>query len=294
MAIPTEIDSREYVFAYLIRSAADIPADFPIPEPERLGPCLFLPRDDPDWFGRRGYPPRILMLDGNLIVVLTHPYYNEPCVRLALEDIEFYETGHLLLIGWIRFVTAQSGLCLPYNTRSDHEVNEFLDALGDRYFARGREYVDELSGFFGPPLDIKFKNCLAAVLRKHEHVCATWFSPPHERYRRWAPFRIRSEIGGDLVALTDMRILWITDRWNRRYERYGSVASATPVRRLAGALVLRDNPNSALVIRLRSGTSWSIPFPSERYAEAEAFARKIEAAVIPGALPIGRSEGAQT
>ena len=58
-----EVDSREYVFAYLIRSAEDVPADFPIPEPERFRTGLFLPRDGPDWFGRRAYPPRILLLD---------------------------------------------------------------------------------------------------------------------------------------------------------------------------------------------------------------------------------------
>jgi hypothetical protein len=42
-----EIDSRQYRFSYLIRSLEDVPADFPIPEPERLRIGLFLPRDRP-------------------------------------------------------------------------------------------------------------------------------------------------------------------------------------------------------------------------------------------------------
>ena len=46
-----EVDSREYAFAYLIRSAEDVPADFPIPEPERFRTGLFLPRDGPELVG---------------------------------------------------------------------------------------------------------------------------------------------------------------------------------------------------------------------------------------------------
>jgi hypothetical protein len=57
----------------LIRSLEDLPSDFPIPQPERLRLGLFLPRDGPDWFGRRKYPPRILLLEANALVVLTHP-----------------------------------------------------------------------------------------------------------------------------------------------------------------------------------------------------------------------------
>ena len=286
-----EIDSRQYVFSYLIRSPEDVPADFPIPEPKRLLIGLFLPRDDPDWFGRRAYPPRILFLNSSTLLILTHPRYDEPPVRLALEDIEFYEIGHLLLIGWIQMVTAQMKLRLPYNTRSDRPVGEFLDAFAQQYLPSA---IDSGSGILGLPLDIKFRNCLAAAVVKGERVLAKWFSPAQEGFRRWGPFRIRAEAGGDLVALTDRRILWITDRCNGRYERYGSILSTTPLRRVAGALGLRDNRQSSLVIRLRSGASWSIPLSSERFAEAESFAREVEAAVNRGILPGHRSEEAQT
>jgi hypothetical protein len=288
-----DADSREYVFAYLIRSVEDIPADFPVPDPEHLRIGLFLPRDGPDWFGRRKYPPRILLLDADAILVLTHPRYDQPPLRVALSDIVFYEIGHILLIGWLRLVTARSAIHLPYNTGSDRPVSGFFDALLKQYLASGMAPGNETASIFGASLDIKFGNCLTAALRPGEQIRGVWFSPPHQVPRRWGPFRVPTEAGGDVVAYTDRRVLWITDRCDGRYERYGSVVSTAPVRDEMGAHCQRGNDISALTIALRSGASWSIPFPSERYADAEAFARKLEAAVIRGTLPGRRSEAAQ-
>lgn len=283
-----DVDSRQYVFSYLIRSPEDVPADFPIPEPERLRIGLFLPRDGPDWFGRRAYPPRILLLDADAILMLTHPEYDEPPLRVALPDILFYEIGHLLLIGWLRFVTARSAIHLPYNTGSDRPVSDFLDALVKEYLAGGVERGSEAAVTFGPPLDIKFGNCLAAAMRPGERLYAMWFNPPHEVSRRWGPFRVRTWIGGDLVAYTDQRVLWITDRCNGRYERYGSVVSTAPARGVVGA----QCDKRALTISFHSA-SWSIPFPSERLADAEGFAREVETAIMRETLSRRRSEAAQ-
>jgi hypothetical protein len=97
-----EVDSRQYLFAYLIRSLDDVPADFPIPAGDggfRLG--LFLPRDEPDWFGRSSYPTRIALLSGGAIVILHHPKLNEPVIRIPLQELLFVEAGHILLIGWL-------------------------------------------------------------------------------------------------------------------------------------------------------------------------------------------------
>lgn len=280
-----EIDSRQYAFSYLIRSPEQIPADFPVPEFARYRIVLFLPRDDPDWFGRRAYPPRILLLDQDAIVVLTHPRFDEPPVRFALENIEYYEIGQVLLIGWLRFVTAGPEIRLPFNTRSGRLINEFLTALDQQYLTSRMECANEAKVDFGLPLDFKFKNCLAMAIGRGEHVSATWFNPPVRKFRRWGPFRVRVETGGDLVALTNRRVLWITDQWNERYERYGSVVSSTPIRRVMDAEV-REN---VFLIRHHASVSWSIPVPSEPRAEAEAFARSMR-----GTLRPHRSAEAQT
>jgi hypothetical protein len=84
-----EVDSRQYIFAYLIRSLEDVPADFPIPAADggfRLG--LFLPRDEPDWFGRSTYPTRILLLSGGAVVILPHPKMREPVIRIPLQPTQ--------------------------------------------------------------------------------------------------------------------------------------------------------------------------------------------------------------
>jgi hypothetical protein len=285
-----EIDSRQYIFSYLIRCAGDVPSDFPIPELERYRMGLFLPRDGPDWFGRRAYPPRILLLDTNAIVVLTHPRYNEPPVRVALPDIVFYEIGHIFLIGWIRLVTARLAMHLPYNTGLDRSVIEFLDSFLHEYLGNGKELGNEAAVTFGPPLDIKFGNCLTAAMRPGERLRSLWFSPPYQASRSWGPFRVRGKMAGDLVAYTDRRVLRITDHCDGRYERYGSVVSSAPVGGVVGACC----DERALTISLHPGVSWSIPFPTERHADAEGFARVIESAVMRETLSRRRSEEVQT
>jgi hypothetical protein len=269
-----EIDSRQYAFAYLIRSPEQIPADFPVPEFARYRIVLFLPRDDPDWFGRRAYAPRILLLDQDAIVVLTHPRYDVPQVRLALEDLLYYEIGHILLIGWMRFITIGPEILLPFNTRSGRLINEFLNALGQQFLTNRTDCASEQKVEFGLPLDIKFKNCLAMAIGPGERVCATWFHPPVRKVRRWGPFRVRAETGGDLVAVTDRRVLWITDQCQDRYERYASIVSSTPMHRVMN-IEVQEN---ALVIRLDASASWSIQIPAEGCAEA--FARSMRETLL--------------
>jgi hypothetical protein len=276
-----EIDSRQYRFSYLIRSPEDVPADFPIHDPERLRIGLFLPRDGPDWFGRRAYPPRILLLESNAIVVLTHPHYEQPPVRVALPDVIFCEIGHILLIGWIRLVTiGRSAIHLPYNTGLDGSVSEFVNMLLREYLTQGMESGETAAGRvltkFGPPLDIKFGNSLAAALQPGERVRATWFGPSYQAWRRWGPFSGNTELAGDLAAYTDRRMLWITDRCNGRFERYGTIVSSAPVRGVMSVRCERDENRSVLTISIGSGVSWSIPIPSDRHGDAEGFAREVE------------------
>jgi len=111
-----------------------VPADFPIPAGDsdfRLG--LFLPRDEPDWFGRSAYPTRILLLSGRALVILPHPKTREPVIRIPLQELVFVEAAHILLIGWLRFVEKGSEHKFPYNTRSARPVEEFLRVLREEY-----------------------------------------------------------------------------------------------------------------------------------------------------------------
>jgi hypothetical protein len=225
----SEVDSRYYIFAYLIHSEDDLPADFPVLLSDgRFNLGLFLPCGDPKRFGRSSHPTRILLLSGDCLVLLTHARYNQPPLRIPISNIEFCEAGQMLLIGWLRFITAQSEVELAYNTRSQPRVREFLRALMEAYIPEPPGAGRVEAAVFGPPLDIKFRNCVAEALEKNEWIKSRLFNPPVEVSRRWGPLRLHSEIAGDLVALTNRRVLWISDRWNGRYERYGSIIKTAP------------------------------------------------------------------
>jgi hypothetical protein len=76
------IDSRHYIVAFELRSEDDCPSDFELPSSlTSFDASLFLPRDPPDWFGRSLYPPRILVLKGSALYVVSHPSTGEPPCR---------------------------------------------------------------------------------------------------------------------------------------------------------------------------------------------------------------------
>jgi len=270
-----EVDSRQYIFAYLIRSLEDVPADFPIPAADggfRLG--LFLPRDEPDWFGRSTYPTRILLLSGGAIVILPHPKTREPVIRIPLQELLFVEAGHILLIGWLRFVEKESEHKLPYNTRSGRSVEEFLRVLLEEYLPETLDLSPCGRFGFGEPLDLKFRNAEYFELDAGERVLLRFFSPATKKIRRRWIFPWQSRVPGDLVALTNRRVLWITDRVQERYEPYGTVTRSAPVRALTQLTCRRTEESCALLVRFSSDASWRIPLPLDRQAEAQRFAEE--------------------
>jgi hypothetical protein len=270
-----QVDSRQYIFAYLIRSLGDVPADFPIPAGDaafRLG--LFLPRDEPDWFGRSSYPTRILLLSGQAIVILPHPKTKEPVIRIPLQELRFVEAGHILLIGWLRFVAKGSEHQLPYNTRSGPPVEEFLRILRDEYLPVTLDLTPCGPIEFGEPLDLKFRNAEYFELDAGERVLLRFFSPATKKIRRRWIFPWESRVPGDLVVLTNRRVLWITERVQERYAAYGTVTRSAPVSALSQLTCQRTAESCDLSIKFSSETSWCIPLPLERQAEVQRFAEE--------------------
>jgi hypothetical protein len=135
---------------------------------------LCLPRDDPGWFGRSSYPPRILLLKDGAPHIVSHPSAAEPPRQSC---------GSLRHSG--------RGCCVECRNT------------------------------------IKFANALAAELDSAETLLMKVFQPPEVRPGRWLLSR-RRMIAGDLLALTDRRVLWITDRDRGSYSRFGSIASYAP------------------------------------------------------------------
>src|SRR5277367_4782952 len=121
------IDSRQYILAFELRSASDCPPDLALP-PSLAGfdAGIFLPRDDPDWFGRSSYPPRILLLKDNTLHLMSHPALRQPPSRWELDQISAVESGHLLLKGWLRFTGPGFDCAIRYNTRGSPPDYAFM------------------------------------------------------------------------------------------------------------------------------------------------------------------------
>jgi hypothetical protein len=270
-----EVDSRQYIFAYLIRSLDDVPADFPIPAGDggfRLG--LFLPRDEPDWSGRSSYPTRIVLLSGRAIVILPHPKTRERVIRIPLPELLFVEAAHILLAGWLRFVEKGSEHKLPYNTRSGRPVEEFLRVLREEYLPGILDLSPGGAFGFGEPLDLKFRNAEYFELDAGERVLFRFFSPATKKIRKHWIFRWESWVPGDLVVLTNRRVVWITDRVRARYSAYGTVTRSAPVRALAHLTCQPTAEDCALSVKFSSEASWSIPLALGMQAEAHRFAEE--------------------
>ena len=174
------MDSRHYIVAFELRSTDDCPPDFELPSTlAGFDAGLFLPRDDPDWFGRSFYPPRILLLKDSALYIVSHPSTGEPPRQFAMEQIASVESGHMLLKGWLRFTGSGFDCTVPYNTRGFPAVFRFMRRFRDKLL-RGAQPPATAEADPGAGLDIKFGNALARELDSGEAVLMQAFQPPTE------------------------------------------------------------------------------------------------------------------
>jgi len=266
-----DIDSRDYIVAFQLYSPNDCPPDF------KLDSCLrdfeagvFLPRDDPDWFGRSSYPPRILLLRDRQLTILSHPSVQEGTWECQLADLISVEAGHMLLKGWLRFVGSGFDRTIRYNTRGYRSVFRFIQRFRQAWL--GNDTGLDTSAKRLPELTTKFDAELALELEPGESVRAHFYQPPREiRSRSWLLPR-QTQTPGDLVILTGKRLIWITDRHRGFWARYGTVASSARLSALTAAEVVSASVGATLTISLAGGSRWIVPLTAGREADAEAFA----------------------
>ena len=262
MPASSDVDSRQYVITYGLESPEEFPPDFLVHGPlDDFQAGLFLPRDEPDWFGRSRYPPRILSLAGRALWMDAHPSAKEPRQRIAFDELVYIESGHILLRGWLRFVARSFEQTVFYNTVYRGTVDRFLRRLRGGWMAPEQRVAQLSSVEFGEPLDVKFRNALARELDPDEILRGRWFLAPREftgscliyHWKSWAP--------GDLLALSPHRLLWITDRDRGTSARYGTIARYAPVDRIRSVAWEVKKGHCALRIELAAGREWRIPMP---------------------------------
>jgi hypothetical protein len=266
------VDSRSYIYALPIRSADDLPGDFDFPDDLRqFSYGVFLPRAEPDWLGRRAYPPRVALLSEDSLVIVAHPASGEATHVIPFRELQFVEYGHFLLIGWISLVSLHGVRELPFNTRTLPPVEEFLGMLSKQcappFDLHGSPCLS-----FGGDLDIKFQNAELAALGRDERVLHRFFNPTREkRYRVWGLFPVESHEPGDYLAVTNRRLLWITERSRNSYARYGSIARSAPLGNVADIAVDRAGCGCRVVCRFKDGASWNVALPADQWDAAAAF-----------------------
>ena len=275
----TAIDSRDYIVAFEIHSADDCPPDFTMPATlGRFEAGLFLPRDDPDWFGRSRYPPRVLLLRSNALQMFPHPSANEPHFDFQVGQISAIESGHMLLKGWLRFIGFGFDQTVQYNTRGFRSVFRFMCRLREKLLGRGAFVTPE--GHLGGSLDLKFANALSRELDSGEKATACLFQPPKEQRSNRLLFPRRQWRAGDLLALTGRRLLWITDRERGSYSPYGSIASYAPLRALRSIQLSTGRSGNVLHVQLEPPACWDIPISPENVREAADFSTFVASTLI--------------
>ena len=263
------IDSRDYIVALELRSPEDIPPDFqPPPTMARFDAGLFLPRDDPDWFGRSSYPPRVLLLTHEMLRIVPHPASHETIDECPIDRISSVEVGHMLLKGWVRLSGDGVSCKVRFNTRGFPSISRFLARLREHMLC---DAIDRPAAVrLGEDLDIKFGNALAQELERKETVAAQLFQPPRIVKKRIGLLPQRHHFGGDLLVKTGRRLLWITDSDRGFHARYGSVVSYAPLRTVNGLELVAGRGGCALRVNL-PGAAWEVPVTAENAPHAKEF-----------------------
>ena len=276
------MDSRDYVYAFTINGAGEVPVDFePPPGVSDLLAGLFLPQSEPDRLRRRAYPARILLLTHDGLWVIPRSQAKEQKLLIPLLDLETLECGRILLLGWIGLRGGDVQQVLPYNRRCSLTVERFLTRLKARWLTQEAHQPEvELPTHrdYGAALNQKFEYALEAeMIDDDERPLIRYFQPSIRRVRRRF-VRYETWSAGDLVLLSRRRVLWITERRGAAYEPYGTVSYSAPLAALVDVRYRPAEHRPQLRVCLRSGENWRLPLDDGAEADAQSFADAIRKA----------------
>jgi len=264
------VDSRDYFTPFSIFRAADVPSDFRIPPglPEEFS-GFFIPQENGTLELRR-VPPRVLILTEGAVWILTRRSAEH--MRIPLASLEVLECGRILLLGWITLHWNGPAQVLPYNRVGTMIVERFLNSLKVSWLSESAISLDPVVPGFEMEPDLKFCYAKSTELFHDEKPLVQVFHPAACRTVWHFGFRRETRSAGDLLVLSDRRLLWITDRHRAAYEPYGTVNRSAPISALVEVRSRFVDGLPGLDIALRSGVRWSVPLDRREQDEAKAFA----------------------
>jgi hypothetical protein len=281
------MDSRDYVCAFDINCACDAPADFELPQQASNAIAgVFLPQGEPDWLGRRKYPARMLLVTDEELWVIPHAAAGGRPERIVLRELETLECGRMLLLGWIGLHAGSVAQTLEYNQRSGDVVDRFVAGLKARWLRREPGVCRLPRQTFGEALDQKFDFAWSfEAIDEREQPLIRYFQPATRRLCRRFLFRRESWTAGDLLVVTDRRVLWITERHGTVYAPYGTVSRSAPLSALSSIQCGSHGAEAHLTMVLQSGRTWTIPAGEGRADDA----RNVAEAITKALACVGRN-----
>ena len=258
-----QVDSRQYTFSFAIDSPSAIPADFGnVPTPGKIRAGAFVPGGEPDHLGMRPYNAKVVLVTDGELLVLAHPSAGEATVRVPVQEIEGFEWGQMLLVGWVRFFWNDGTTQIKYNRRSSGPIEEAIRLTElARYLQRPRGTACQS---FGEHLNLKFDYALSAQMLPGEGPLMQFFRPARHRMCRCWGLRRQIWSPGDLLLATAGRLVWITERYEDSYSPYGLVVRTGDRRAVASVdagSTARTGREAA--IAFRSGRMWRVPVQQE-------------------------------
>ncbi len=278
------VDSQDYRFPFEISSTEEVPLGFVLSEPMTgVIAGLFLPSAGHGWL-RRATPPRLLLMRSSELTIVTHSKFAVPSISIPLIEITSFECGHALLIGWIRLDHGGSSLTLPYNTRTWRPIDKFMRRLRALLFPN-QPVSKVATNEFGAALDIKFTNARNSELDAGETVAISFFECSAELPRTLGWLSFRRHGPANFLAITNRRVLWISDRVDNRFERYSVINRS---RRLASLVRFSfDIPRNEIALAFSAAADWRIPVRAESISAALSF---VESAQIHQGVDSQRGE----
>lgn len=118
----------------------------------------------------------------------------------------------------------------------------------------------------GPGLEVRFSCAETDELDLDEQIRARLFSP-HRRIgrRRW--WMHESWTPADYVAVTNERILWLTDRYRRSRQGGGVIARYCSCSRISRIAIDRSHDVPLLVIGFQGLCAWHIPIHTPQFLD---------------------------
>jgi hypothetical protein len=219
----------------------------------------------------RRYPARILLVQADKLVCATHPSEQLGEVRIPREEILALETGQFLLSVWIRVFTAHNSYWWPFAAHNTDVVESFLGRLKRFLFSDAPLPGFEETATFGGPLSFKLANTESAELLPGEEILLRFWFEERGAERPMRRRKLLSEQAQDYLAVTNRRLLWITDRLNGRAQPYGAIRRSFPLARLAYVDFIPGTEESVCQISLTRAVGWSILIPVQHEENARGF-----------------------